>query len=168
MKKVIKYIFIALAVFVGLAILILIINPAGNSKKDDAQTQQSSQPQEQAIVVTATKLLQDYEANEVAADAQYKKKIVEVSGTISTIGKDILDTPYISLAAVSFLFSACLRKATKRSLPLFQKTQRLLFADALAENLGTYLFGNVRSFAEELSAKREPKMSVQNIFPTEF
>ncbi len=52
---------------------------------------------EQPIVVTATKLLADYKANEVAADATYKTKLIEVKGTVSTIGKDILDAPYIAL-----------------------------------------------------------------------
>ena len=31
------------------------------------------------------------------ADANYKGKILEVTGTISNIGKDILDTPYVAL-----------------------------------------------------------------------
>ncbi len=52
---------------------------------------------EPAIQVTATKLIADYKANEVSADAKYKNKIVEVSGVVKTIGKDILDTPYIAL-----------------------------------------------------------------------
>jgi len=35
--------------------------------------------------------------NTVAADEKYKGKTIEVSGTISSIGKDILDTMYVSL-----------------------------------------------------------------------
>jgi hypothetical protein len=53
---------------------------------------------EPAIKVTAVKLASDYEANEVSADANYKGKTLEVTGTISTIGKDILDTPYVALS----------------------------------------------------------------------
>lgn len=51
----------------------------------------------QAIKVSASDLMAEYDANEIAADAKYKGKLLEVSGTISDIGKDILDNPYIAL-----------------------------------------------------------------------
>ena len=47
--------------------------------------------------VTATKLYADYKANELSADNTYKGKLVEVSGMVENIGKDILNSPYISL-----------------------------------------------------------------------
>jgi hypothetical protein len=50
-----------------------------------------------AISVTADQLAGDYEANEVAADEKYKQKIVEVSGNVDSIGKDITDTIYVTL-----------------------------------------------------------------------
>ena len=40
-----------------------------------------------------------YEANEVAADAKYKSKILKVTGVVDSIGKDILDTPYVTLTS---------------------------------------------------------------------
>lgn len=49
------------------------------------------------IIVTATKLSSDYQSNEVSADAKYKGNLVQVSGTIYNIGKDIMDNPYIEL-----------------------------------------------------------------------
>ena len=54
-------------------------------------------PKEEMVSVTATKMIADYKANEVSADAMYKGKMVEVKGLVSSIGKDILDTPYIAL-----------------------------------------------------------------------
>ena len=49
-----------------------------------------------ATEISASALWSAYEANEVAADEQYKGKILLVTGTITDIGKDILfDTPYI-------------------------------------------------------------------------
>jgi len=54
----------------------------------------ASQP---PIKVSASALSQAYDSNEVAADAKYKGNVVDVSGTIDTIGKDILGTPYVSL-----------------------------------------------------------------------
>jgi len=46
--------------------------------------------------ITPEKLYSDYEVNEVAADEKYKGKTVALTGTISNIGKDVLDKPYIS------------------------------------------------------------------------
>jgi hypothetical protein len=55
----------------------------------------SSQPPE--VTTSAAQLSHDYEANEVAADARYKGKIVQVTGTVDSVGKDITDTMYVSL-----------------------------------------------------------------------
>lgn len=47
--------------------------------------------------VTAARLFADYEANEVAADEKYKGKVLVVTGTIEDIGKDFVDTMYVTL-----------------------------------------------------------------------
>ena len=54
---------------------------------------------EPSISVSAAELVNDYKANEVAADARYKGKVVEVSGAIDRIGKDLIDTMYVSLSS---------------------------------------------------------------------
>ncbi len=51
------------------------------------------------VNVTATQLVSDYEANEVAADGKYKGKILEISGVIDSISKDVLNTPQIILSS---------------------------------------------------------------------
>lgn len=84
-------------------IFILIIASSGGGGGSTSGTNSSGSneantaPAEQAIVVTAIKLYADYKANEISADNTYKGKLVEVSGTVDNIGKDILDKPYISL-----------------------------------------------------------------------
>lgn len=50
------------------------------------------------IAVSAPNLYADYEANEVAADEKYKGKTIDVQGTIETIGKDIVDSMYVTLS----------------------------------------------------------------------
>lgn len=50
-----------------------------------------------AISVTAEQFAKDYEANEVAADEKYKGNIVEVTGIIKEIGKDVFGNLYVSL-----------------------------------------------------------------------
>jgi hypothetical protein len=54
-------------------------------------------PVEIPVDVSAVDLAGDYEANELAGDAEYKGKRVRVDGTIETIGKDILGHPYVVL-----------------------------------------------------------------------
>lgn len=50
-----------------------------------------------ALAITADALHSEYDANEVAADEKYKGKVLEVTGTVKEIGKDILDDQYVAL-----------------------------------------------------------------------
>ena len=59
-----------------------------------------------SYTLTATELYNAYESNEVAADAKYKGKIVVVSGTIQSIGKDIMDEAYIVIGGSTSLDGA--------------------------------------------------------------
>jgi hypothetical protein len=47
---------------------------------------------------TAEELFRNYEANEVATDEKIKGRIVEISGTVGSIGKDFTDSVVIGLA----------------------------------------------------------------------
>jgi hypothetical protein len=42
-------------------------------------------------------ILEEYESNEIAADQRYKGRRVRVKGPISSIGKDILGAPYVTI-----------------------------------------------------------------------
>lgn len=54
-------------------------------------------PEPSTIKITATELYSAYEANEIAADAAYKGNLLEVTGTLGSIAKDIFDNPYLAL-----------------------------------------------------------------------
>ena len=54
-------------------------------------------------VLSANTLFKEYDKNSVAADAKYEDKIVVVSGTIQSIGKDIMDTAYLVIGGSGFL-----------------------------------------------------------------
>jgi hypothetical protein len=101
-KKTEKKWYLKKRMFVVYAVLVLLlIGSIGGSKgSSSTETQAAGQsaPTEPAITVTAFKMAADYKENEVAADAKYKGKTVEISGIVDTIGKDILDTPYIAFA----------------------------------------------------------------------
>lgn len=73
-------------------------NDCGTHKEETKEVAANAASSGPAVDVTAAKLFADYEANEVSADAIYKDKVLRVSGTITKIGKDILDTPYVELA----------------------------------------------------------------------
>lgn len=66
------------------------------SEKTDKK-EADAKPVEEVIAITASKLWSEYDENEVSADSKYKGKQLEVSGTVSDIGKDILDSIYITL-----------------------------------------------------------------------
>lgn len=55
------------------------------------------------VVITAYKLYNDYQSNEIAADQSYKGKVIEVTGVIRDIGNDLMDEPYITLAGDEFI-----------------------------------------------------------------
>lgn len=84
-----------LSMFVVLVVAAcLSVATSGDSEKKKEKKVQSS---EASVSVTAAQLYKDYEANEVAADAKYKGKVIAVSGVVGNIGKDLLDKMYVSL-----------------------------------------------------------------------
>ena len=73
-----------------------VIGSIGDSESGSTASAPRQEVQEEsAIAVTAVKLATEYKDNQVAADIKYKDKIVEVSGTVETIGKDILEDSYV-------------------------------------------------------------------------
>ncbi|MDD2753011.1 MAG: hypothetical protein PHT44_00095 [Candidatus Portnoybacteria bacterium] len=90
-------------------VLLIIIGSSGSSKKNGNQSpasgdqnQQPAQSQQEAIKISAVKLSEEYKANEVAADSKYKGKMLEISGIVDSIGKDILSVPYIALKSYEY------------------------------------------------------------------
>ena len=53
--------------------------------------------------LSAAQLWAEYDANEVAADQKYKGKVIEVSGQVDNIGKDITDAIYVTLSTGEYL-----------------------------------------------------------------
>lgn len=56
-----------------------------------------------SYTVSADQLYNDYNSNEVAADAKYKGKIVLISGIIQDIGKDIMGQAYVVIGGKGFI-----------------------------------------------------------------
>jgi hypothetical protein len=90
MKTLFKYLSAMLAISLTLTVLLA----CGGS--DSSNETVANEPE---IAVHATQLLADYKANEVAADERYKGKVIQVTGYVDSIGKDILDSMYVTLKA---------------------------------------------------------------------
>ena len=90
---------------IGFAILVFIgaLLPSNDTTPSQSNTpssnvQTSSQtPEREYIQITATELLEAYDANGVAADELYRNQYLEITGTVGSIDKDILDNAYITL-----------------------------------------------------------------------
>ena len=98
---------------IGIGILVLIFlgvifgesetseNPAKNGSSSNSV--EPDKKQVEVIEVTSIKLYREYEQNEISADNKYKGNFVKVTGIIDDIGKDILDSMYITLKGSEFI-----------------------------------------------------------------
>ena len=62
-----------------------------------SRTPSSEPARPSSPIIDATTLVDSYQNNELAADNTYKGRRFRIQGTIDTIGKDILDNPYVTL-----------------------------------------------------------------------
>lgn len=62
-----------------------------------AEEESSEEPAEALSAISARQLHTEYEKNQIAADERYKDQWVLVTGIVASIGKDILDDPYVAL-----------------------------------------------------------------------
>jgi hypothetical protein len=86
-----------------IALLVLIAVVAGVSGGKSSSFSSTDKKIPSAIEMNAAQLYQEYNANQVAADAKYKGKILSVSGTVNDVGIDIIDTPYVMLGTEQLL-----------------------------------------------------------------
>jgi hypothetical protein len=87
---------ILLAIFIGLA--------GGSVETDSGAKKVASEAA--AFDLSADQLYSEYDANQVAADAKYKGKVVSITGSISDIGKDVTDTAYVIIGGTGILNGA--------------------------------------------------------------
>lgn len=134
--------------WVIVVLILFIILGSGSSNKSTNNTQASQNntvQQEQYIKITASELLSEYKANQVAADDKYKNKTIEVSGTINTIGKDILDTPYVSLVGSLDVFTSiqCMfEKSEQSQLVNLQKDTKVILRGKVSGYMMNVLLNN--------------------------
>ncbi len=142
----------SLKVLIVLILFITIASITGKSATSKTEVASNSQKQsavpEQAIKVTALKIVADYKDNEVSADIAYKGKLIDVTGTVDTIGKDIIDTPYIALSdgnPYSFERVQCMfTKEQETELSTVSKGQSITLQGRVSGKLGNVIVRECR------------------------
>jgi len=134
-------------------IIFVVLSVIGNNQMNDFEAKKASEPkveqvsaettQTPAIKVSAVQISQDYKDNEVAADAKYKGKLVEISGIVDTIGKDITDTPYIALKSYEYAIidkiQCMFSKSDVEELSQVKKDQQITLQGEVSGKLGNII-----------------------------
>jgi TonB family protein len=90
--------FLGVLLAIGAFILLIVVIGGLVPSHEAARNGSNATEAQQAISVSAPKLWEDYHANEVAADNQYKGKRLIVQGMVTSINKDFADTVYVLLS----------------------------------------------------------------------
>lgn len=85
-----------IVVFFIVLMVIAINSPGINNAKAATDNVANAEPD---VIISAAKLVLEYENNEVAAQQKYENKIVQINGVIEDIGLDIMDKSYIVLSS---------------------------------------------------------------------
>jgi hypothetical protein len=87
--------------FVWLVLSLVIIGSQDGTSSRNSSSRSSpapiSAPAEKVMQVNIRDILSAYEGNEVGADNKYKGNIIQVTGIISRVKKDIMDNLYVTL-----------------------------------------------------------------------
>jgi len=91
---------VALVVLAGIGKAVTKEESGGNEASTSGAAKEHPEPAPQpkpAMKVTALKLFEEYQANEVSADQAYKGKLLEVTGKVDSITKDAFDNVIVRL-----------------------------------------------------------------------
>jgi hypothetical protein len=81
------------------------ISTSGQNSTGTKTTAAATPEAPAAIKVSAADLMQAYVDNKVKADDTYKDKAVEVTGVVSEVGKDFMNSPYVALKTKEMIYT---------------------------------------------------------------
>jgi len=79
----------------GWAVIVLLALAACENQQAIQRSRVSGKPA--AYCVTAQQLVDEYNANRAVADRKYKGRVLQVSGTVTTISEDVMNHVFITL-----------------------------------------------------------------------
>jgi hypothetical protein len=90
---------------VAILLAALLACKGGSRNSDSLPTLDDSESpaNETPVAVQATNLMADYKGNELRGDGKWKGKLVDVTGVVGDVKKDILDKPYVTLGSGALL-----------------------------------------------------------------
>ena len=137
----------AIVIIIFIIIGSLIVQSSG-SQTTTTSSNTVTAPVQSSIKVTANQLMSDYTANEVSADAKYKNNLVQVSGIVDSIGKDIIDTPYITLKAGSeysiSVVQCMFAKSDESALATVSKGEQMTLVGQVTGKLGNVILNGCK------------------------
>lgn len=86
-----------LLLFMCCGVLGLAINGGSGTGSSRSSIAIAEAPAEEVTSISSNQLFAEYDANDIAADKKYKGQILEVSGSVRDISRDILDNIYVTL-----------------------------------------------------------------------
>lgn len=86
--------------FVWMVLSFVIVSSQDDTNLSSSNASSSapiSAPAEKVMQINIREILSAYEGNEIGADNKYKDKIIQVTGIISSVKKDVMDNLYVTL-----------------------------------------------------------------------
>lgn len=146
-----------------------------NSSSSSSGSSSSSAPmseseKDEAVKVTAVKMMDDYNENGVSADSKYKGKLVEVTGTVDDISKDILGELYVTLLTDEMMFSVqCyFKKDHTESLSTLKKGQGVVIRGKGAGAMGNVMMEKCEIINTNASVPKETSRSSDGMTRSEY
>jgi hypothetical protein len=98
--------------FMIVAAMVILVSACGREESSwrrahrGAVSAEGGSRYDSAHPISAQELVRMYEVNEVSADGHFKGIVLDVTGVVDKIGKDILDNPYVILKSSNDSFRA--------------------------------------------------------------
>lgn len=102
MGKIVKWILIIVVVLIVFGFIGAMFSDdsttSNTTSMDTAETSEIAEAAETAVPVTSQQLFDAYDNNEMAADKQYKDKLLLIEGTVASIDSGFTDNAQVQLA----------------------------------------------------------------------
>ena len=136
--------------WVIVVLTLLLLASASDTNKSEApmtsDTPETVSEAPEEAYIDAYDIIKDYVDNTIVADSKYRDKTLEIQGTVADIGKDLIDTPFLTIKGSKFTFEAMRCNFSKDDevlLASVEKNQHIVIRGlVMGEKLGTVLIQN--------------------------